>query len=200
MKSANLTSAYQIQRKILTNKNIGCYKVGASNYSSAIFFGVEEIILGGIEAGRIHFSEIEKHYASAELELVVRIRLDNGATSGYAIISQHIGIECPFSDVDNPDGYAFLGVADNCSAGDLVILEDYIGDYSEHITVCVNGSHVVSGSFDNLRFSIDTIISKTLTIIKDNDLPFEKEIYIATGGLTGNFALNCGDQVEVYFE
>jgi hypothetical protein len=200
MKSANLNVAYQIQKKILKNKLVGSYKVGASNFTSARFFGIDGIILGGIEVDHIHYSTIEKNYPTAELELVVRVRFNSGLTSGYQILSQHMGIECPLSEVDNPDGYAFLCVADNCSADDLVIIQDYDGDFSESIGVCINGIKVINGSFDNLRFSIDTIIAKSLSIIKDNDLPCGQEIYIATGGLTDNFSLNAGDKVEVRFE
>jgi hypothetical protein len=200
MKWSNLNTAYQIQKKILKNKLIGSYKVGASNHSSARFFGINEIILGGIVSDNIHFSKVDKNYASAELELVIRVRCGGGQTNGYEILSQHFGVECPLSEVDNPDGYAFLCVADNCSAGDLIILQDYYGNYSESIGVYVNDIRVISGSFDSLRFSIDSILSKSLSIIKTNDLPHGEEVYIATGGLTNNFSLNAGDQVEVRFE
>lgn len=200
MKSANLNTAYQIQKKILKNKLIGAYKVGASNYSSAQFFGINEIILGGIETGNIHFSKVDKNYASAELELVIRVRFRGEQKNGYEVLSQYFGVECPLNEVNNPDGYAFLCVADNCSAGDLIILQEYSGNYSESIGVFVNDIQVISGSFDSLRLSIDSIISKSLSIIKNNDLPHGEEIYIATGGLTNNFSLNAGDQVEVRFE
>jgi len=200
MMLASVTTAYQIQKKILLGKVIGCYKVGASNYSSGKFFGTDEIIVGGIESKNIFFSKIRKDYSIAELELVVKIRVSNDIECGYEILNQYLGIECPIIEVDNPHGDMTLCIADNCSSGDLIILDEYDGDYDEKLAIFVNDVEVTKGDFDSLRFPVKKIICKTLSIIENNSLPLGKEIYIATGGLTATFPLNNKDQLRVHFE
>ncbi len=200
MQLVNLNSAYQIQRKFLKRSHIGCYKVGASNYSSAEFFGIDSIILGGISVDNIHSSGAYKDFPAVEVELVVKVKYDDRAAGNFQIISEHIGLECPLSEVDNHDGNAFLCIADNCCAGDLLILKAYNGKHDELMKVFVNDMEVVTGSFGNLRFSIDHIIRSTIAIIKEHYIPFEQEFLIATGGLTETFPIKAGDQIEVRFE
>lgn len=200
MQSVSLSSAYQIQRKFLKRSHIGCYKVGASNYSSAEFFGIDGVIVGGIPADNIHSSGVQQDFPIVEVELVVKVKYDDRTESGYQIISEHIGLECPLSEVDNQDGHAFLCIADNCSAGHLLMVGAYIGNHTESMKVFVNDIEVVAGSFGNLRFSIDYIIRSSIAIIREHDLPCEQEFLIATGGLTETFSIKAGDQVEVRFE
>ena len=86
MKSADLNIAYQIQKKFLMGKNIVGYKVGASNYASADFFNTDEIILGGLQHQNIFWAEVVKNYPIAEVELVIKIRIDDEAQAGYQLL------------------------------------------------------------------------------------------------------------------
>lgn len=200
MQSVSLSSAYQIQKKFLRRNHIKCFKVGASNYSSGEFFNIDDVIVGGILSSNIFFSGCPKNYSIAELELVVKIRLDNDADNGYQVLSNYIGVECPLIEINNPSGNTVLAIADNCSAGDLLIISDYTGDYAERIKVFVNGHEVTVGDFANLRFSVNEIIRRAIAIIKEHELSCEQEMLIATGGLTENFSLSANDCIEVRYE
>ena len=200
MQSVSIRSAYQIQKKILNKSKINCFKVGASNYSSAKFFCIDGIVLGGLPPSNIFFDGCTKDYPIAELELVVKIKFDKGIKDNYQILAKYIGIECPLIEVENPHGNVVLAIADNCSAGNLILISNYTGNYTEAIKVFINGIELVQGGFSNLRFSIDEIIKRSLSIIIEYDLPCESEIYIATGGLTETFALTEQDHIEVCYE
>lgn len=199
MKLADLDVAYQIQKKFLGERVVGCYKVGGSNYRSAAFFGIDHIILGGIEKKNIFFNR-SKSYLTTELELIVKVKMNVGLHKGSQILESYVGLECPNSDIDNPEGSPFVCIADNCASGDLVLLKEYSGDYSEKFSVCVNDRVVIRGSFDALKFPVENIICDAISLIQKHHLPHEDEIYIATGGLTNTFPLSANDMVEVEIE
>ena len=200
MKSVNLKTAYQIQKKFTKNNNVTAYKVGASNHRSAKFFNYDEIILGGLDDSCIYFERIPKNYQVAEVEIVIKILISE-CNNNYKILGNYVGIECPQIMVDNPGGSAIVCVADNCSAGDLIIFQEVSETRFDSIKVFRNGEFLVHGSKNNLKFEINEIIEKTLLIIKEYELPLSsREFYIATGGITDVFSLSAGDLVEILYE
>ena len=50
-----------------------------------------------------------------------------------------------------------------------------------------------------LVYSIDEIILKTLNLIKDHNLPSNKEIFVSTGGISEIFSLESGQSLRVKF-
>lgn len=198
MKLSDLRIAYQLQRKFLNGKDIAAYKVGASNYRSAEFFNSDIILLGGIERKNIFNKTISKKYPIAEVEIISRVAITDDA---FEVVSQFIGVECPDLVVENPDGSPFLCVADNCSAGDLIIFQEVKNDYYDSVRVFRNGELISSGSSENMKFSIHKIISETVALIREHSLPLCTDAFlIATGGLTDVFSLDANDSLEIVCE
>lgn len=198
MKLSDLKTAYQLQKKFLGNKKIGAYKVGASNKRSASFFDSDQILIGGIDCENISYRQVSRDYLAAEVEIISKVSFVDGR---YKILGHYIGLECPQSDVENIDGSAFVCVADNCSAGDLILFDEVSDCFIDKIDVFKNGKLIESGSINNLIYSVEDIISMTVSVISENKLPrFGTELLIATGGLTGVFTVEKKDKLELVFE
>ena len=188
---------YQLQRKYLKEKKISGFKVGASNFRSADFFGYSGILLGGIEDNGIFWGNINKDYSVAEVEVVAKIYLDSQSYNHYKVIDYYLGIECPLLSVDNPDGSPFICLADNCAAGHLIIYEKIEITQPENVHLYINEKKICTGGFHQLKFPINIILDKTVQLLKTHNLTrWEREIFIATGGLTDTFSLSRGDIVE----
>ena len=202
MKLNDIATAYQLQKKFLRGKEIIAYKVGASNHRSANFFQRDDIIVGGLEASSIHYGIINKEYPIAEVEIVSKVRLLNtGSTVNFEIIDHYLGIECPAHLVDNSNGSDFVCVADNCSAGDLIIFDITVPATISKIELLINDKLSVVGSADELKYSNFEIIQRSLAIIKKHELPLASDVVlIATGGLTDVFSLEQDDQVEFKYD
>ena len=198
MKLNDIAIAYQLQKKFLRGKEIIAYKVGASNHRSANFFRCDDIIVGGLEASSIHYGTINKEYPIAEAEIVSKVRLLNtGNTVNFEIIEHYLGIECPTQLVDNPNGSDFVCVADNCSAGDLIVFDTKVPDTISRIELLINDDISLIGSSDNLRYSNFEIVQKTLATMREYELPLANDnVLIATGGLTDVFSLKKSDRVS----
>lgn len=200
MKLVNLNLAYQKQKNFTQSKNIKAYKVGASNYRSANFFGYEGILLGGLDDSCIYRDKVTKNYSIAEVEIITKILITDCGTN-FDIIDYYVGIECPNVGLPNPSGSPFTCITDNCSAGDLLMYQKlYYLDF-EKVSVYVNNEYLTSGIMSNLKYSITNIVNEAFKIIKEFDLPFQsKELFIATGGITDTFSLNANAQVEIRCE
>jgi len=200
MKLVDLSSAYQIQKKYTQKNKVIAYKVGASNYRSSEFFGCEDILLGALDRDCVYYNKILKDYPLAEVEVVSKILISDSGKE-YEVLEHFLGIECPEIVVDNPDGSPFICVADNCSAGDLIIFQKLDDIEFEIISVYADGDLLISGAMDNLKFAIDDIIERTFDLIKIHDLPLSsREMLIATGGITDVFPLEAGMKVEINCE
>lgn len=200
MKLVNLNLAYQKQKDFTLRKNITAYKVGASNHRSANFFGYEGILLGGLDDSSIYSKKITKNYPIAEVEIITKILITD-CGSKFDIVDHYVGIECPNVGLPNPSGSPFICIADNCSAGDLIMFQKlYFLDF-EKVSVYVNSEYLTSGAMSNLKYSITNIVNEAFKIIKEFDLPLKsKELFIATGGITDTFSLNENAQVEIRCE
>jgi hypothetical protein len=200
MKSVNFNASYQKQKDFTHSKNITAYKVGASNHRSADFFGCDGILLGGLDNSSIYADKVPKNYAAAEAEIITKILITDCGTN-YDVIDHFIGIECPNSVLPNLGGSPFTCIADNCSAGDLLLFQKLQNFDFETVSVYANFELLTSGVMSNLRYSITDIVNEAFRIIKEFDLPFKsKEIFIATGGITDSFALRKNSQVEIRCE
>ena len=202
MNNDNLDLAYAIQKKFLLNKKITAYKVGASNSSSKKFFNTNNIIIGGIEERNIYKNEIKKNYDIAELELVLKIQYSSKDLNKFKVLKTYIGIECPLPDIQNEKGSEFICVADNCSSGDLILIEEIKDTNIKNFDLLIfdkTNKLSISASLDNLVYSIDEIISKTLNIIENYDLPSNKEFFVSTGGISENFSLKPHQSLKIKF-
>lgn len=200
MKSVNFDSAYLNQKEQTQRRNITAYKVGASNYRSAEFFQYEGILLGGIDIHSIYYNKILKNYSKAEAEIITKISISECGTT-FNIVDSFIGIECPFSVLPNPDGSPLICIADNCSAGDLIVFQKLHNLEFEQVSIFVDDELLISGAMSNLKYPITNIVKKAFSIIKEFNLPLSsKEILLATGGITDIFQLNAGAKVEIICE
>jgi len=202
MNNDNLDLAYAIQKKFLLNKKISAYKVGASNSSSKKFFNTNNIIIGGIEERNIYKNEIKKNYDIAELELVLKIQYSFKDPNKFKVLKTYIGIECPLPEIQNEKGSEFICVADNCSSGDLILIEEIKGTNIKNFDLLIldkTNKFKISASLDNLVYSIDEIISKTLNIIENYGLPSYKEFFVSTGGISENFSLKPHQSLKIKF-
>lgn len=189
---------YQLQKKYFLDKKIGGFKVGASNYRSSELFNVNCILLGAIEEKSVFFNSVEKDYPIAEVEVISKIKIENINERLFVVKGHYLGIECPTINVDNPHNSPFICLADNCSAGDLIILNELDHIRFNSINLFINDDLICTGGYDNMRFPISQILEKTVTLIKNNNLlDDEKEIFIATGGLTETFTLVKGDKISI---
>lgn len=193
MKSVDLDIAYQLQKKYHAGRNITAYKVGASNLRSANFFNSNEFLLGGIEESCIFHHVVTKDYPIAEVELVCKLQID---TTGCEICEWYLGVECPEVVVENPRGSAFICVADNCAAGDLIIFERVSPEMNHEIKVFINNDLRVIGHIDALVQPARAIVDVTLELIEKYGLPVQNLSWIATGGLTETFDLKKGDRLR----
>ena len=199
MKLASNDLAYEIQRKYLLKKDISGYKIGASNHKSAEFFSTDQIILGGIEGQNIFHEEVPYSYDVAEIEIIYKIRIDL-TNKKFNVLNKFIGIECPFQDIKNPTGSEFICITDNCSAGDLIILEEIKDDTFTNVRVYFDKKTIVDGSQSNLKYSCCEIINKAIKIIDKYDLPSQNELYIATGGISDTFQINPTNKFRLEYE
>ena len=200
MRSVNLSVAYQLQKKCTRTQNIRAYKVGASNFRSAAFFGCDDILLGGIDSERVFDGEVTRDYPVAELEVVTRIMLGKDDRQTFSVLEHYIGLECPDITVDNPEGSPFICVADNCAAGDLIIYDRVQPDQLSEVTVCKHDRPFQSGSLANLRYDLTDILRMTVQLIDRFQLPHEtNELLIATGGITDVFSVDKGDRFEFVY-
>jgi hypothetical protein len=200
MKSVNFNSAYQKQKDYTQRKNITAYKVGASNHRSANFFGYEGLLIGGLDNSCIYGDKVAKNYPVAEAEIITKISITDCGTN-YDVIDHFIGIECPNVVLPNPGGSPFICIADNCSAGDLLVFQKLHHLDFERVSVYVNSEVLTSGVISNLKYSITNIVNETFRIIKEFDLPLDSsEIFIATGGITDTFSLSANSPVEIRCE
>ncbi len=202
MNNDNLDLAYEIQKKFLLHKKISAYKVGASNSSSKKFFNTNNIIIGGIEEKNIYNNEIRKNYDIAELELVLKIQYNLKDPNKFKVLKTYIGIECPLPDIQNENGSEFICVADNCSSGDLILIEEIKGTNIKNFDLLIfdkTNKFKISASLDSLVYSIDEIISKTLNIIENYNLPSNKEFFVSTGGISESFSLKPHQSLKIKF-
>jgi len=200
MKLADNELAYAIQKKFLHNKTIAAYKIGASNHQSASFFSSDEIIIGGIEHNNIFLNEIPYNYDIAEVEIIYKILITSIEKKEYTLLNKFIGLECPFPYIDNAHGSKFICIADNCSAGDLIILEELQNRPLSKVKIGFNNNQTIIGNPNNLLYSCDEIVDQALEIIYKNDLPFEDEIYIASGGISETFAVKTSKSYQLEYE
>ena len=188
----NLDLAYSIQRKFLKDKKIVAYKVGASNLISKNFFKTENIIVGGIQQKNIYKNEVVKNYQTAEIEVIVKIQHNFKDPKNYKILKTFIGIECPLPDIKNEIGSEFICIADNCSSGDLILIKE-IKDTNiktfDLIVSDINTKFKVNADLARLIYSVDEILIRTLDLIYKHNLPTDKEVFVATGGISDNFSL-----------
>ena len=192
--------AYAIQRKFLQNKEISAYKVGASNLTSKNYFNANNIIIGGIEERNIYKNEIKKNYHVAELEIIVKIQHNLKNPSKFKILKTYIGIECPLPDIQNETGSEFICIADNCSSGDLILIEEIKNTNIKTFDLIVfdkNKKFKINATLDRLVYSIDEIILKTLKLIQNYNLPSNREIFISTGGISENFSLKSHQSLSI---
>ena len=201
MKSHNLSVAYQLLKKYQKDKNIGAYKVGGSNKESSNFFNNDNILLGAISAENIFYNKVPKNYPIAELEIIIKLKVTNAREYSYEIEAYHWGIECPYSPVENPTGDPFICICDNCSAGDLLIFDE-ISLKSFPVAKLFADSKLKSiGDLNKLVFPIEKIILKTIAIIKEHKLPFEKgPMYISSGGISKVFKLNKHENLRLVWD
>lgn len=196
----NLELAYAIQRKFLQNKEISAYKVGASNLTSKNFFNTNNIIIGGIEEKNIYENEIKKNYHVAELEIIVKIQYNLKNPNKFKVLKTYIGIECPLPDIQNETGSEFICIADNCSSGDLILIEEIKNTNIKTFDLIgsdKNKKFKINANLDRLVYSIDEIILKTLNIIKNYNLPSNKEMFVSTGGISENFSLKSRQSLSI---
>lgn len=200
MSFLNLDLAYAIQRKFLQYKNISAYKVGASNLSSKKFFNTNNIIIGGIEEKNIYKNEIKKNYHVAELEIAIKIRHN---FDKFEVLKTYIAIECPLPFIQNEKGSEFICVADNCSSGDLILIEEIENTNLKKFELVIsdkNKKFKISANIDGLIYSIDEIILKTLNLIENHNLPVNKEFIVSTGGISENFSLKTHQSLSIKYE
>jgi hypothetical protein len=202
--NTNTDLAYEIQRKYLKNKDIHAYKVGASNLSSKIFFGTTSIIIGGIEKKNIYKNSIKKNYPIAELEIAIKVKYDSKAKTKIKILNYYVAIECPSIDIENKEGSEFICIADNCSSGDLILLDevDKINFDKFNLTISEEDcdTDVVNADINRLVYPIKTIINQTIDLIEHHKLPFNNEFYISTGGISDIFSLKSYNTVTLNYE
>tara|TARA_Y100001970_G_scaffold158587_1_gene193920 strand:+ start:2372 stop:2980 length:609 start_codon:yes stop_codon:yes gene_type:complete len=200
MNNHNLELAYDIQKKFLQNKEISAYKVGASNLTSKNFFNTNNIIIGGIEEKNIYKNKIKRNYHIAELEIIVKIQYSLKNPNKFKVLKTYIGIECPLPDIQNEIGSEFVCIADNCSAGDLILIKEIKNTNIKTFDLIVsdkNKKFKVNANLEMLVYSIDEIILKTLNIIKNYNLPSNEEIFVSTGGISENFSLKSGQSLNL---
>ena len=202
--NTNTDLAYEIQRKYLKNKDIHAYKVGASNLSSKIFFGTTSIIIGGIEKKNIYKNSIKKNYPIAELEIAIKVKYDSKAKTKIKILNYYVAIECPSIDIENKEGSEFICIVDNCSSGDLILLDevDKINFDKFNLTISEEDcdTDVVNADINRLVYPIKTIINQTIDLIEHHKLPFNNEFYISTGGISDIFSLKSYNTVTLNYE
>ena len=200
MKLVSFDAAYQKQKDYTRRKNITAYKVGASNYRSAKFFGHEGILLGGLDNCCIYGDKIPYNYPIAEAEIITKISITD-CGENYDVIDYFVGIECPAAVLPNPDGSPLICVADNCSAGHLLVFQKLHHLDFERVSVHADGELLASGVMSNLKYPITNIVKEAFRIIKEFNLPLgSKEILVATGGITDVFPLDAGAQLEIICE
>ena len=202
MNNNNLELAYAIQKKFLQNKEISAYKVGASNLTSKKFFNTNNIIIGGIEEKNIYKNEIKKDYQVAELEVILKIQYNLKNPDKFKVLNTYIGIECPLPEIQNEKGSEFICIADNCSSGDLILIKEIKNADIKTFDLIVfdkNKQFKIKANLEMLVYSIDEIILKTLNLIKDYNLPSNKEIFVSTGGISEIFSLESGQSLRVKF-
>tara|TARA_B100001093_G_C26680287_1_gene950109 strand:+ start:353 stop:952 length:600 start_codon:yes stop_codon:yes gene_type:complete len=198
--SVDLSAAYKVQKNHTENKNIIAYKVGASNHRSANFFGYEGLLLGGLDKSCIHKKNVTKNYDIAEVEIISQILMTD-CGDGYHTLGHYIGIECPNVVLPNPSGDPVICIADNCSAGDLLLFQNLDHLDFENVKIYSNSELLCSGVIGNLKYSNAYIVSEAFRIIREFDLPVSsREIFIATGGITDVFPLRAGSLVEIKCE
>lgn len=202
--NTNIDLAYAIQRKYLKNKDIYAYKVGASNLSSKNFFSATSIIIGGIEQKNIYKDKIKKNYPIAELEIAIKVRYDSKAKTKIKILNYYVAIECPSIDIENKEGSEFICIADNCSSGDLILLDKVDNISFDKFNLIISGEdyykNVVNADMNRLVYSIDTIINQTIDLIEYHKLPFNNEFYISTGGVSDIFSLKPYNTLTLNYE
>lgn len=201
MKYPDLSVAYQLLKKYQLSNTIGAYKVGGSNLRSADFFDYDGVLLGAISADNIFHSAIPKNYPLAELEIIAKIRVTNSQIGSYLIEAYHWGIECPFISVENKHGDPWICICDNCSAGDLLIYEE-ISLNSINSVKLISGEDVKAiGKLENLIYSVEEIVAKSIDIIREHNLPLEEGfLYIASGGITDVFQLHENENLRIVVE
>ena len=200
MINENLDLAYSIQRKFLQDKKISTYKVGASNLSSKKFFNTNNIIIGGIEDRNVYKNEVKKDYQIAELEIILKIKCNIENSDKFKILKSYIGIECPLPDIANETGSEFICIADNCSSGDLILVQEITEANLKKFDLIVtdkNENFQIGANINKLVYPVDEIILKTIDIIRNHDLPFSEEIFISTGGISENFQLKSHQSLSV---
>ena len=174
--------------------------MGASNLTSKNYFNANNIIIGGIEERNIYKNEIKKNYHVAELEIIVKIQHNLKNPSKFKILKTYIGIECPLPDIQNETGSEFICIADNCSSGDLILIEEIKNTNIKTFDLIVfdkNKKFKINATLDRLVYSIDEIILKTLKLIQNYNLPSNREIFISTGGISENFSLKSHQSLSI---
>lgn len=201
MKSLDIKTAYQLQRKYQLDKSIGAYKVGGSNYRSAEVFKHSDVILGSICQENVHFGVVPMDYSIAELEIVAEVLVTDPKKGTYIIEAFHLGIECPFVTVDNEQGNPAVCIADNCSSGDLLIFDSIEMGTFKTINVFTGNELKAVGNIGNLLWSVNEIVDRTFSIIIENSLPLDNgKLYIASGGVTDVFQLSKNEVLRYEFE
>ena len=200
MKLASFKDAYWHQKIANQRKDIAAYKVGASNFRSSVAFNFDGILVGGIEYSNIFFDQIPFNYELSELEIVCKIELDPMVPNSARISETYLGLECPKIGIENTDNSPLITVLDNCSAGDLIIFKETLNLSFSKVQVRLGkSSEKISGEIENLRFSVDEIITRTLNIIEQYDLPKRDQFFVATGGITDTFQLKQGESVDFVY-
>ena len=201
MKSLDIKTAYQLQRKYQLDKSILAYKVGASNHRSAEFFDYSDVLLGSICADNVHFSSVPMDYSIAELEIVVKVLVTDSQIGAYVTDSFHLGIECPFVAVENEHGDPAVCIADNCSSGDLLIFDSVVLGTCAVFNVFSGNYLKAVGNVGNLLWSVNEIVERAFSVIIENNLPLDNgELYIASGGITDVFQLTKNENLRFEIE
>lgn len=193
----SLDSAYELQAIKLRNVSpIGAYKVGASNKASADFFDIREILIGGIEAKNITYSNVLSIGGEAELEVCLYVEVGFNLKN-HRVKMCRLGFEYPGNDSTNQQSDASAAVADNLSAYHLHILDFEVAGLKAG-RVLVGDAETISFDVGCLLYDVDHICTAAVNLIGKHGLPYERGgFWIATGGLSPLIKINEGECVRL---
>lgn len=195
MKCRELTSAYRVQRELLSGKEIGAVKAGATNHSSARALQHNGVLIGCIEKSRIFFDTVPKDFELAEVEIVCEIRVAADGSREYEVLATQIGIECPQISAQKPVKDATSCIESNNSAGDLLLFGCGLPDAWSHVDVYKNGKWLLRADPAVLKFPIEYIVKEAVDSVYSHELFPSNDFYVATGGLSKIFTLRTGDDI-----
>ena len=196
MMLANYSNQYTIQSNITSSQYISGYKVGCSNAQSRKLYDTNEICIGGIPKNNIYFKRINKDYEICEIEVICEVEI-NLTNKLFKIINYYIGLECPKLSNLPTNSFSSL-IKENCLAGDLIIFDEI--ELSEIDTaICnINKFTEINFSLDSLVYGVDEIVTRSIEIINEFNLPINNQLYISTGGISETFKLNKEDEINFY--